>query len=474
MKRFTVLGAALMLLAFLTIPLGMKGQTSVTWPGTTALPGSATAVANDQNITIMVSSTNTYTNPIRIYANTTVTIDALNGAKILSVNYEASSTGNYVTNAQNATVTPETTPTVSGKNVVWTYATSDNVTTFTFKPSAQTRCNGITITYTTGSTNVVATPVITPNGGSFLDSQEVSIACATEGATIYYTTNGNDPTTSSTQYTAPFTLNATTTVKAFAVKANYDNSAIVTATFTKATAMTVAEARDYIDELNGATSSDDVFVEGVISQIDSYNSNYHSITYWISDDGTTADQMEVYSGKGLNGADFAAVTDLTLGSTVIVKGKVKLYNTTYEFIQNSQIVSLTLPSTPYITAEDVELAYDDTQSAIEYTIVNAVSGGVLTAATTSNWLTVGTVGTNIPVSCEPNTTASARTATVILTYAYDNQTVTKEVTVTQAGDPNIVDNISDITAVGTAYTVRGTVVAINNKGFVMGDGTGYC
>ncbi len=138
---------SLVLFALVAIPMGMRGQTNVTWPGTTALPGTASAVANDQNVTIMVSSTNTYSNPIRIYANTTVTINALNGAKILSVAYEASSTGNYVTNAQNATVAPDVTPTVSNTIVTWTYAESANVTEFTFTPSAQTRSSGITITY---------------------------------------------------------------------------------------------------------------------------------------------------------------------------------------------------------------------------------------------------------------------------------------------------------------------------------------
>ena len=76
----------------------------------------------------------------------------------------------------------------------------------------------------------VATPVIvgeTP----FLTSTEVTITCATEGATIYYTTNGDDPTTSSTLYSAPFTINATTTVKAIAVK-NGQTSNIASKTFT--------------------------------------------------------------------------------------------------------------------------------------------------------------------------------------------------------------------------------------------------
>ena len=45
---------------------------------------------------------------------------------------------------------------------------------------------------------------------------------------------------------------------------------------------TVAQARAFIDGLNGATSTEK-YVSGIISQIDNYNSNNSSITYWISD-----------------------------------------------------------------------------------------------------------------------------------------------------------------------------------------------
>ena len=129
---------------------------------------------------------------------------------------------------------------------------------------------------------------------------------------------------------------------------------------------------------------------------------------------------------------------------------------------------------PSITAEDVSVDYDATTGAIEYTINNPVSGGVLTAAMEeSEWLTLGTVGTTVPFTCTANPTAATRTVTVTLTYTYNtDQFVTKNVTVTQAGNPNIIDNISDITAAGE-YTVQGTIVAINNRGFILGDGTGY-
>ncbi|MBP0984103.1 MAG: chitobiase/beta-hexosaminidase C-terminal domain-containing protein [Oscillospiraceae bacterium] len=79
----------------------------------------------------------------------------------------------------------------------------------------------------------VATPVITPKSGTFTGSQEITITCRTEGADIYYTTDGKTPTTSSTRYTGAFTVSATTTVKAIAVKLGMSDSDVVSAKFTK-------------------------------------------------------------------------------------------------------------------------------------------------------------------------------------------------------------------------------------------------
>ena len=183
---------------------------------------------------------------------------------------------------------------------------------------------------------VVAKPSISGET-PFLTSTTVTLIQA-DADHIYYTTNGDAPTTSSTEYNASFELNATTTVKAIAVKGS-DVSDVAEKTFTKVTVMTVPEAKAAIDAA-GSTPIENQYVTGIISQIDSYNSTYYSIQYWISADGTTTDQLEVYSGKGLNGANFAGISDLSLGDEVIVKGTLKKYSSTYEFDMNSQIVQL--------------------------------------------------------------------------------------------------------------------------------------
>lgn len=78
----------------------------------------------------------------------------------------------------------------------------------------------------------VATPTISPNGGSYSGSVEVTLACTTSGATIRYTTDGSDPTGSSTAYSAPFTLTSSAPVKAKAFKSGYTDSATASASFT--------------------------------------------------------------------------------------------------------------------------------------------------------------------------------------------------------------------------------------------------
>ena len=82
------------------------------------------------------------------------------------------------------------------------------------------------------SASTLATPTITPNGGSFTDSVSVTLQTATSGASIFYTTNGSTPTQSSTPYTGAFILANSTTVNAIAFKSGSNPSAQASANFT--------------------------------------------------------------------------------------------------------------------------------------------------------------------------------------------------------------------------------------------------
>ena len=166
---------------------------------------------------------------------------------------------------------------------------------------------------------------------------------------------------------------------------------------TSADPYTVAEARTAIDANKGLV---DAHVSGKISQIDSYNSTYKSIQYWISDDGTTTNQLEAYSGKGLNGADFSAKTDIEVGADVVICGTLKKYNSTYEFDKNNYQVSYTAPApTPTISVSPTTLTLK-AEGATGTITADTNNDGGATIVWTSDDPTVATVsgGTVTPVA----------------------------------------------------------------------------
>ncbi|MCL1931106.1 MAG: chitobiase/beta-hexosaminidase C-terminal domain-containing protein [Treponema sp.] len=77
----------------------------------------------------------------------------------------------------------------------------------------------------------VATPKANPAAGTYSSARNVTLSCATSGASIYYTTNGSTPTTSSTRYTKAISISKNTTLKAIAVKSGMSNSDILIAAY---------------------------------------------------------------------------------------------------------------------------------------------------------------------------------------------------------------------------------------------------
>ncbi|RSN13624.1 hypothetical protein DMC63_27020 [Streptomyces sp. WAC 05977] len=105
-------------------------------------------------------------------------------------------------------------------------------------------------TYTHGgSGTTVASPTFDPPGGSYPSARSVTLSSATAGATIRYTVDGSTPTASSTVYTGPITVSATSTISAIAFKSGSANSPVASASYTigstQATCPAQAEVPDF-------------------------------------------------------------------------------------------------------------------------------------------------------------------------------------------------------------------------------------
>lgn len=188
---------------------------------------------------------------------------------------------------------------------------------------------------------------------------------------------------------------------------------------------TIEQAIAYINS-DSYNASDVVYVMGIISQIDSYNSNYKSITYWISDDGTDKNQFECYSGRGLDNSDFNSVEDLEQGDVVVVCGTVKKYSTIYEFNYNNYIVSLTRKTTP--TLSFAEETYSVVKNGNMTISATTNSDGTISYESSDPDVAEIDASTGVVTAKAAGTTTI--TATVAATDTYKAATATVELTVT--------------------------------------------
>lgn len=195
---------------------------------------------------------------------------------------------------------------------------------------------------------------------------------------------------------------------------------------------TVAEA---IAEIDSVTTANNAFVQGIISQVDSYNSTYKSIQYWISDDGTTTTQLECYSGKGLNGADFAAKEDVEVGATVVVTGTLKKYNTTYEFDKSNYQVSYVPPvhedPTLSLSSYKTQLVNGGDSFTITASYESFSGTPTLSVDGTPAYVNVSVAGSTVTLSGK-----ASGSETLTLRATYNTEVATKEfkvVVTTNAG-----------------------------------------
>ena len=170
----------------------------------------------------------------------------------------------------------------------------------------------IGLTVSNAAPGTVATPTFTPAGGTYDSAQNVTLSCATDGADIYYTTDGSEPTTSVTKYTGAIAVSSTTTIKAIAVKSGMTNSAVASATYTILSEASITATDKNYTYIPGETYD--------VSQMFSFGSGTGTPTYSI-----------VTGQNAGTGAGTLSGTQLTITKAGTIKIKV-----------NTEVVNITL------------------------------------------------------------------------------------------------------------------------------------
>ena len=142
--------------------------------------------------------------------------------------------------------------------------------------------------------------MFSPAPGSYDSAQTVTISCTEAGASIYYTTDGSEPTVSSSLYSGLIEVSESLTIKAVAVKENMKDSAVTTGAYT----ISEKEPRTFTIRYNAnggtGTMAEQAVTEGAAASLtaNSFTREHHTFTGW----NTKAD------GSGTAYADKASVT----------------------------------------------------------------------------------------------------------------------------------------------------------------------
>ena len=307
----------------------------------------------------------------------------------------------------------ETTLKVNGK----TFITTGNLADYTVEYDGNTEVSSIDIATTSkrayvksvtvyyeGTVAAVEKPVITPASYEGFDAQEVTITCGTADAKIYYTLDGTEPSATSTEYTAPFTVNAAATVKAIAIKGS-DLSAVATANLTilkkiantQEAPYTVAEANALAKNTDAASlkhANNKVYIKGIVTEITEVSTQYGNATYTIADETGATETLSVYRGKYLNDAKFDDTNkdELTVGKEVVVYGNLSMYKEAPQVAQYNWLISITTPPAKPELKITSELKQGTDELGDSYTYVDF--GTVEYGQTAS--VVIAIEGTNLP------------------------------------------------------------------------------
>lgn len=161
---------------------------------------------------------------------------------------------------------------------------------------------------------LAATPTFSQNEGVYVSPFDLTLACETSGASIYYTTDGSTPSASSTLYTSPITISQTTTVKAIATATGYANSAVATATYNFP-----ANVANTIAEFKTQTSSETFTIANDVTFV------FRQGSYNYVKDATAG--LLVFGGNALSGFQEGDQISLLTGKKTVFNNQIEMTNT---------------------------------------------------------------------------------------------------------------------------------------------------
>ncbi len=168
-----------------------------------------------------------YAKPARFYKSSELIIECTLG-NINSIVFDCNSSS-YATALKNSI--SGSTVSVSSDKVTVTLDGSSNTYKIANLSGGQVRMDALTVNYSVAGDNKPNTPAFSVAEGTYYEPFSVEITCATEGAAIYYTIDGTEPTATSTAYTEAIEVAETTTIKAVAIKDEIASS-VATAVYT--------------------------------------------------------------------------------------------------------------------------------------------------------------------------------------------------------------------------------------------------
>ena len=197
---------------------------------------------------------------------------AFAGCQINSDNHEHSFSKDWTSDATDHwhAATCEHTKEVSDKaaHTFGDYVSNNDATTESDGTKTR-KCSvcGYEDTVTDEGSKIVATPIFSIESGAVDSGTSVTISCATEGAKIYYTTDGSEPTASSAEYTAAISVTPPMTLKAIAVKDGMNDSAVASASYTIKPDYSKCAVGDFVLKDGTILSKDETPESGTVAAV---------------------------------------------------------------------------------------------------------------------------------------------------------------------------------------------------------------